>query len=143
VVPALPAQDASDALGSPARLRSTIQTKEGYKTATGEEPPVIRPEDRRLPGAEESMADDEVAGVGLLPDKDANSEDLVMARTLVADAFFLDDSDFGLDYLLTPNSAAALAGCAIVMGGFWGSKTKRPEERTRRRFIAPLRTRGM
>jgi hypothetical protein len=117
-----------------ARFEQTILTKEGFKTASGEEVPIPRPRVNEPNPVRAFGAFEEEQELDLLDPSQVGSEDQAAIRHK-ADTFFADNALMGQDEGWSHGSSVALAGAMLILGGFWGVQVQKNEERKRRQSV--------
>ena len=118
-----------------ARFEQTILTKEGFKTASGEETPVPPQNKRQANPARAFGAFEEEEDLDLLDATQAGSEDQAALHRHKADTFFADNALLGEDQGWAHGNSVALAGAMLIIGGFWGAQMHKNEERKRRQSV--------
>jgi hypothetical protein len=118
-----------------ARFEQTILTKEGFKTASGEETPVPPQNKRQANPARAFGAFEEEENLDLLDPTQAGSEDQAALHRHKADTFFVDSTLLGEDQGWAHGNSIALAGAMLIIGGFWGAQMQKTDERKRRQSV--------
>ncbi len=118
-----------------ARFEQTILTKEGFKTASGEETPIPPQNNRQANPVRAFGAFEEEEDLDLLDPNQAGSEDQAALHRYKADTFFADSTLLGEDHGWAHGNSVALAGAMLIIGGFWGAQMHKNEERKRRRSV--------
>lgn len=118
-----------------ARFQQTILTKEGFKTASGEETPVPLQNNRQGNPVRAFGAFEEEEDLDLLDPSQAGSEDQAALHRHKADTFFADSTLLGEDQGWAHGNSVALAGAMLIIGGFWGAQMHKNEERKRRQSV--------
>jgi len=116
-----------------ARFEQTILTKEGFKTASGEEVRIPPPNNQQNPIRAVGTFEEEEE-LDLLDPSQAGTEDQAALHRHKTDAFFADMALVG-DEVWSHGNSVALAGAMLILGGFWGVQVQKNEERKRRQSV--------
>ena len=117
-----------------ARFEQTILTKEGFKTASGEETP-IPPRNNQQNPVRAFGAFEEEEDLDLLDPSQVGSDDQAALHRHKTDTFFADSALMGEDQGWAHGNSVALAGAMLILGGFWGVQIQKNEERKRRQSV--------
>lgn len=131
--PVTPAQTVlvQDTAKPSAPFEQIISTKEGYKTANGEEATPANQRNNRDQQEAQALGFEETGVLAVLDGTDGAEEASLLRHQ--SDAFFMDGRAMEMEERdLLSTATRALAGAAVVLGGFFGAQVKQTEERKRR-----------
>ncbi len=118
-----------------ARFEQTILTKEGFKTASGEEIPIPPRNQQQQTPVRAFGAFEEEDELELLDPSQAGNDDQAALHRHKSDAFFADKALMGEDLGWSRGNTVALAGAMLILGGFWGAQMQKNDERKRRQSV--------